>query len=602
MNCLPPTSVYVRAYVTLSLVLFCGGCHSFKKTPALVSDGTLLIKASAPQVLDASRLRLAGDDWRFLPLTGDANPAARAAEMSQWFIAVPSNQKVARQSKHPWDAAYQAFEHNTFARAFSGPIEIIEPNLDSGEMNPGLIEKPAKKAKSADPVFFTENQSFHWPKRDDVAWHLDDNYSQLRAARAFVEASGLHTNHVRVVVLDVGIFANHIAVPIGFNSTESKNLYDPGQPPSPDDSGHGTATTALLAGPLLNGIGPNGSQGWLGGSPHVEVIHHRIHDSVVHLFTDAMARGINLAVRQQADVVSISAGGLPSFAWVDAVDNAYTNGTAIFAASGDYLHWIIAHSPRWTVYPAAFNRVTSVAGITADKRTYAHSPNWFSWLTFHNFRSWSLRGNYGPRWKTTKTLAAYTPNVLWANQAPNALARDGAGTSAATPQVAAAAALWLQANQRDPLLAKDWRSWRKVEAVRNALFKSAETNLHSGARKLYFGWGALKARAALEETISDDMQQTPTESIDEYILLLIGDWFTPARSRRVSEMPPLSRMHALEALQLITTSVALQQRFDDPPKLTSSRNAQRALLIAIAKDSRCSFGLRQEIARVTAHK
>ena len=42
-------------------------------------------------------------------------------------------------------------------------------------------------------------------------------------------------------------------------------------------------------------------------------------------------------------------------------------------------------------------------------------------------------------------LAAYTPNMPWAEiNCPTIVDMDGAGTSAATPQVAAAAALWLQ--------------------------------------------------------------------------------------------------------------------------------------------------------------
>jgi len=42
-------------------------------------------------------------------------------------------------------------------------------------------------------------------------------------------------------------------------------------------------------------------------------------------------------------------------------------------------------------------------------------------------------------------MAAFTPNTAWARYgAANIVDFDGNGTSAATPQIAAAAALWIQ--------------------------------------------------------------------------------------------------------------------------------------------------------------
>lgn len=51
---------------------------------------------------------------------------------------------------------------------------------------------------------------------------------------------------------------------------------------------------------------------------------------------------------------------------------------------------------------------------------------------------------------------------------------DGQGTSASTPQVAAAAALWLQFYREDETLKKAWRTWRKAEAAYQALLTSAK--------------------------------------------------------------------------------------------------------------------------------
>jgi hypothetical protein len=56
----------------------------------------------------------------------------------------------------------------------------------------------------------------------------------------------------------------------------------------------------------------------------------------------------------------------------------------------------------------------------------------------------TMQGNYGPDSKMHTALGAYTPNVPWAEiDCGKILDMDGAGTSAATPQIAVAAALWL---------------------------------------------------------------------------------------------------------------------------------------------------------------
>ena len=96
-------------------------------------------------------------------------------------------------------------------------------------------------------------------------------------------------------------------------------------------------------------------------------------------------------------------------------------------------------------------------------------------------------------------LGAYTPNVPWAEiDCPNVVDMDGAGTSSATPQIAAAAALWL-AEHWDTV--KNYsQPWMRIEAVRQALFSKAakSTAKMSAAETLEkIGQGVVKADAAL---------------------------------------------------------------------------------------------------------
>ncbi|MEV9163459.1 hypothetical protein AB0127_27640, partial [Klebsiella pneumoniae] len=82
-----------------------------------------------------------------------------------------------------------------------------------------------------------------------------------------------------------------------------------------------------------------------------------------------------------------------------------------------------------------------------------------------------MAGNYGPASKMRTAIAAATPNLPWARiGAPTVVDHDGSGTSSATPQVAAAAAIWLADSAHSAGLPEDWR---RVEAIRHALFASA---------------------------------------------------------------------------------------------------------------------------------
>ena len=79
-------------------------------------------------------------------------------------------------------------------------------------------------------------------------------------------------------------------------------------------------------------------------------------------------------------------------------------------------------------------------------------------------------------------MAAYTPNVPWPKYGcPDIVDWDGGGTSAATPQIAAAAALWMQKHSAE---LEAYAGWTRVEATRKALFDSARQAQGELARRL----------------------------------------------------------------------------------------------------------------------
>src|SRR5437667_11111619 len=81
-------------------------------------------------------------------------------------------------------------------------------------------------------------------------------------------------------------------------------------------------------------------------------------------------------------------------------------------------------------------------------------------------------GNYGPSSKMRTAMAGWTPNIPWARiGCPDTIDFNGAGTSCATPQIAATAAIWIQSTKA----AYDGyaQGWMNVEALRKAYFDSA---------------------------------------------------------------------------------------------------------------------------------
>src|SRR5262249_53002016 len=158
-------------------------------------------------------------------------------------------------------------------------------------------------------------------------WHLQDDFSQLRAARA---AAGDAPSPIKIVHLDTGYDPRHKACPAHIVGNQQKNFVDPDRPNDATDNtptsglltnrGHGTGTIGILAGPRVAGVRPTQAGvsldgETLGGAPAMQIVPVRIANSVVHFGTGAVAQGIDYAAEIGADVVSMSMGGLPSEAW-----------------------------------------------------------------------------------------------------------------------------------------------------------------------------------------------------------------------------------------------------------------------------------------------
>jgi hypothetical protein len=593
------------AAAALIAAMVAGGCASVpgRSGSHIVFHGRLLacVPEEQARMISTSRTSAQPDAWR-VERVGPTLPSDnRASGARAWLVLSPPRSATHRiEREHPWDLAHQAADAQGQAagrllgdlqtRAGGSPTLLaVEPDMFHPDpRGPEKLDDSKKldaytSRTEGQTLTLCDRESLHWPRRQQLGWHLSDEFSELRSARQYVATNfppRTPADRIRIAILDTGYDEDHVANPPGLNKRESRDFtqdplnpsvgaVDPFQDGPFHAPGHGCGCLGILAGGRVSHP-ESGFDEAIGGAPSAEVICLRISDSVVHLLPSTMATAIRYAVAQGCDVISLSHGGLPSRMLADAVNEAYERGTAIFAASGDFFvtplfGW---STPRFTVYPAAFSRVASVCGVTADGQTYGKAHSWMTLLTFRKWSSWMMRGNYGPPSAMQEAIAAYTPNVLWprhSKEFPSNLAdRDGGGTSAATPQVAAAAALWLQAHRHDPALTDKWRNWEKAESVYLALFDSAAKRTAEGADTMqYFGNGLLKARRALDLGVPRDMQKRPEASVGLGWLGLLTSITPAVRSasgtRSAGDAGLHLQMFQTEIAQLVQGSESLQR-------------------------------------------
>jgi hypothetical protein len=456
---------------------------------------------------------------------------------------------AAHTTPQAWDNAYELIANygacsgahilDSADSPAAASLHVIEPRLATPDKK--AIPPPVVRATVAWP----------WPGRS--FWHRESDYAGLDAALTTMQQSvnmqDPAVKRVRIAHLDTGYpdpqqFAKY-PWPPNFLTAASADCYEPSQrQPSVDGCDvaastpgagvdrslgesalinsylHGAGTLSILAGGFIDDPAQKCARGDVphyGGNPCAEVFEVRIGPSFVHFDEESMALGIRQAVEGQADVISLSHGGFPASILADAVDDAYNNGTAIFAATGDYFG---PFTPKTVVFPARYAQVMGVAAATSDYKSAGVRACWLCLFKFfggggfiHNFTEWLVGTNYGPASiMKGHVVAGYSPNITYYDaHPPIGLSDDENGTSASTPQAAAAASMWLQVRRGKiegdvlPDGNRSWRSWQKTEAVYQAVMQGVVVHPLAGRSseelreyyRLYFGAGLLSAPGVL---------------------------------------------------------------------------------------------------------
>ena len=222
-----------------------------------------------------------------------------------------------------------------------------------------------------------------------------------------------------------------------------------------DDNGHGTHIAGIIAAAMDNG------QGSTGVAPGVSLMPVKALGASNSGSWDNVAAGILYAVDHGARVINLSLGGsVPSSTFHDAIAYAAAHDVVVVAGSGNL-------PDGEPFYPAAYPEVLAVSATDATD----------NWWTSSNYGDWVDVSAPGDKiWST-----------LWTSASPVGYG-EKSGTSMATGFVSGLAALILSA--RPELSALDV----------HALIREKSDDKGATGADVFYGWGRINARRALEST------------------------------------------------------------------------------------------------------
>ncbi|MFG2497971.1 S8 family serine peptidase [Streptomyces sp. NPDC048441] len=293
---------------------------------------------------------------------------------------------------------------------------------------------------------------------------LDKSTKQVHAPEAW--AAGYDGKGTKVAVLDTGADAEHPDLKGRIGAT--KNFTD--SPDNEDRQGHGTHTTSTVGG---TGAASDGKK--KGVAPGTELLHGKVLNDSGSGATSWIIAGMQWAVDEKADVVSMSLGNPARTDCTDPMSTATeelaqsSTGTLFVFAAGN-----TGPSLNSVSSPGCAPSVLTVGAVDRDDSTASFSSRGPA------YGSHTLKPEIAAPGVEISAAAAGGRGV-YAYQSMS-------GTSMATPHVAGAAAL---VKQRHP----EWTA----QQIKSALVSSADSGIPGDVTET--GGGRLDVKAAVDQQV-----------------------------------------------------------------------------------------------------
>jgi V8-like Glu-specific endopeptidase len=235
-----------------------------------------------------------------------------------------------------------------------------------------------------------------------------------------------------------------------------------------DNPGHGIGTASVV-------ISRKGGK-VTGSAPKAKLMPIRSIRSVIRFTQSTVAQGIDFARRQGCHVITMSLGGLPSFALRAALKRAVDDNIIVLAAAGNCV--------KFVTFPARYDDCIAIGGSNVSDKTWKGS----------------CRGGAVDVCAPAELIYRATRLDKDGNVTRKHLVNGGQGTSFAVAVTAGVAALWLAHHGRDKLI-KSLSSGETLQEKFRKLLRST-ARVPSGWDMSDYGSGIVNAEALLKKKIS----------------------------------------------------------------------------------------------------
>lgn len=276
--------------------------------------------------------------------------------------------------------------------------------------------------------------------------------------------SGLTGKGVKIAIIDTGAGPHSdLIVAGGTNVINGSNTTS-----YADDNGHGTHVAGIISAQGLNG-------GVKGVAPDASIYAVKALDSTGSGYTSDIISGIDWAIENKMDIISLSLGSSQSdVSLQNAVDTAYNNGLLVVAAAGNDGN--SAGTGTSIEYPAAYSSVIAVGAVdSSNTRSYFSS--------------------------TGSKLEVSAPGVNILSTYLNGGYAQMSGTSMATPFVSADLAL----------LKQKYPSYTNIQL--RQLLDNNVVDLGTSGRDSLYGYGLITAPSSTSSPTTVTLPAAPTASV-----------------------------------------------------------------------------------------